>query len=126
MFRQKQTRLPTLLDTNRLEERLLSNLSNDISETPLHDENSKNAVVLCHVNKSCGKESLKFSESDTINSDNDNNELIDFRPQTDLDIEEYDIIDQVLQANRSAKDLESLRQHAINGDLEYEIRNGLL
>ncbi|RKF74058.1 hypothetical protein GcM1_241078, partial [Golovinomyces cichoracearum] len=52
--------------------------------------------------------------------------VLNQKESLEQDIKEYDLLDQVLQANRSASELRELKNPAKNGDLEYNIRNGLL
>lgn len=42
------------------------------------------------------------------------------------DIEEYGIIDKILQANKTAPELEPFRDQSQNGDLDFELKEGLL
>lgn len=88
--------------------------------------NSLDALLIYYVPVSQNLQVNLYFWANWIEPHTDYDEVIEFRPQIELNIDKHDIINLVFQAIRSAKDLKSLRQNATSDDLGSNIRNGLL
>lgn len=109
----------------KIRSEVIAAFNHSISDTGLQDHQLEYQVPLLPITPDSP------NSSTAITTTEEEEEIIeradmDPRSRVEMDIEDHDVIDKVLSANRTANELIPLRERAQSADLEYDLRDGLL